>query len=157
MTFFHCHPPKPITLSFTHSSPVYIRFNDIDAFGHVNNAVYLTYVEQARVHYFNEIVGWEWDWSKDGIILAKAEIDYLQPVTFRDDIRIRTRCARIGTKSMDIEYQIVKIHEGNEILMATANTVVVAYDYETKKTIPVPEAWKAAISRYEAPGSVMGV
>ena len=141
-------------MSFRHTSNVYIRFNDIDAFGHVNNAVYLTYVEQARVHYFNEIIGWEWNWAKHGIILAKAEIDYLQPILFNDDVRIKTRCARIGTKSMDIEYQLVKHQEGNEILMAAANTVIVAFDYPSRKTVAVPEEWKTAILAYELPGTV---
>ena len=59
---------------------IQIRFADIDVMGHVNNAVYLSYFEMARVHYFKQILGEEWDWNSDGILLARNEIDYLSPI-----------------------------------------------------------------------------
>ncbi|MBK9524941.1 MAG: acyl-CoA thioesterase [Bacteroidetes bacterium] len=64
---------------FKHKSPLHIRFSDVDAFGHVNNACYLTYIEEARVSYFEEVVDWSHDWSTKGIIIAKAEIDFILP------------------------------------------------------------------------------
>jgi len=60
---------------FKHKTPIEIRFADVDAFGHVNNARFLTYIEMARVKYFDEVVEWGYDWSKEGIILARAEVD----------------------------------------------------------------------------------
>src|SRR6187549_590836 len=99
---------------FKHSMRPEIRFVDVDVFGHVNNAHYLTYFEQARVKYFDDIVGWKYDWSKKGIILARAEINFVVPVQFRDEVLIRTRCSRLGNKSFDMEYRIVKVEESEK-------------------------------------------
>ena len=126
-----------------------IRFVDVDAFGHVNNAHYLTYFEQARVFYFNEIVGWDYDWSKEGIILARAEINYVMPVLFRDDVYLLTRCSRIGKKSLDMEYRMMKRAGDHDILLADGVTVMVAFDYDLQASIEVPEEWKKAVGKYE--------
>lgn len=126
-----------------------IRFVDIDAFGHVNNAHYLTYFEQARVKYFDDIVGWKYDWSKQGIILARAEINFVVPVLFRDEVIIMTRCSRLGNKSFDMEYRLVKTENGNEVLLADGKTVMVAFDYQLNQSIPIPELWKQVLIDYE--------
>jgi acyl-CoA thioester hydrolase len=134
---------------FKHSMRPEIRFVDIDAFGHVNNAHYLTYFEQARVKYFDDVVGWKYDWSKQGIILARAEINFVMPVLFRDDVLIRTRCSRLGNKSFDMEYQLVKTENGTEVLLADGKTVMVAFDYQANLSIPIPELWKQLVKNYE--------
>jgi acyl-CoA thioester hydrolase len=134
---------------FKHTTPIEVRFADVDAFGHVNNAKYLTYFEQARVKYFNDIVDWTYDWSKEGIILAKADIDFIKPIRFRDEIAVFTRCSRLGNKSFDLQYQIMSYDDGEEILMADCTTVMVAFDYVQKKSIAVPEEWKDALMKYE--------
>ncbi|MEO8086115.1 MAG: acyl-CoA thioesterase [Bacteroidota bacterium] len=134
---------------FKHSMRLEIRFVDVDAFGHVNNAHYLTYFEQARVKYFDEIVNWKYDWSKQGIILARAEINYKMPALFRDEIVILTRCSRIGTKSFDLEYIMVRMMDGKEVLLADAISVMVAFDYSLNQSIPVPGEWREAINKYE--------
>lgn len=134
---------------FKHISRPGIRFVDIDAFGHVNNAHYLTYFEQARVAYFNDIVDWKYDWSKEGIILARAEINYVMPVLFGDDVSIQTRCSRLGTKSLDLEYRMVKTDHGKEVLLADGKTVMVAFDYTAGRSIEIPELWKQALKKYE--------
>ena len=130
---------------FKHKTPIEIRFADIDAFGHVNNAKYLTFIEQARVKYFNDIVDWLYDWSKEGIILAKAEINFVKPVLFRDEITVLTRCSRLGNKSFDLQYQIMRYKDSEETLMADGITVMVAFDYVQKKSIVLPEEWKGGL------------
>src|SRR5437868_14023118 len=97
---------------FKHNMRPEIRFVDIDSFGHVNNAHYLTYFEQARVKYFNQLLGWKYDWSKEGIILARAEVNYTMPVHLGDEVEIQTRCSRIGNKSFDLEYRMVRLDQG---------------------------------------------
>jgi acyl-CoA thioester hydrolase len=59
---------------------IQVRFSDIDVMGHVNNAVYLSYFEMTRVHYFRELLGLEWDWKSHGILLVRNEIDYIKPI-----------------------------------------------------------------------------
>jgi acyl-CoA thioester hydrolase len=134
---------------FRHISKVHIRFSDIDAFGHVNNARYLTYYEEARVLYFEEVVDWNYDWSKKGIILARAEVDFVRPVHFKDDVYIRTRCSRIGNKSFNVFYEMYLLEKDNEVLLSSCTTVMVMFDYETKQSIPVLDEWKAAIAKFE--------
>ena len=134
---------------FKHRIQPEIRFVDIDAFGHVNNAHYLTYFEQARVKYFNDIVDWNYASGKQGIILARAEINYAMPVRLADQVIILTRCSRIGTKSFDLEYRMIKEHEGKEILLADGITVMVAFDYSTHKSILIPDEWKSALKKFE--------
>jgi acyl-CoA thioester hydrolase len=134
---------------FKHKTSIEVRFADVDAFGHVNNAKYLTYFEQARVKYFNDIVDWTYDWSKEGIILAKADIDFIKPIHFRDDIVVFTRCSRLGNKSFDLQYQLMSYKDGGEILMSDCTTVMVAFDYVNKKSIGLPDKWKQVIRKFE--------
>ena len=125
----------------------------MDAFGHVNNAHYLTYLENARVRYFDEIVGWDYSSSGQGIILAHAEIDYLKPVRLGDSLLMYTRCSNIGGKSLTFEYLLVR---SDDVVMARANTVLVAYDYPGQQTISVPDRWKEAIKTYEKSVAMKG-
>jgi acyl-CoA thioester hydrolase len=139
---------------YRHIHPIEIRFVDLDLFGHVNNAHHLTYLEQSRVTYFDRIIGYEYDWSKEGILLAKAEIDYVVPIKFKDKAFVQVRCSRLGNKSLDLSYRIIKIHEDKEILLADATTVLVAFDFVNQQSIQVPAAWKKAIIEFEHPDSV---
>src|SRR4030095_577289 len=89
--------------------PLIIRFADFDSLGHVNNAKYLTYFEIARIKYFDEIITkGKTDWHNEGIIVAKAVVDYHLPITGRDDYFVSVCCSRIGTKSFDLSYLISK-------------------------------------------------
>ena len=125
--------------------PIEIRFNDLDAYGHVNNAVYLTYFEEGRMRFFNDLVGTSWDWKRHGIILARNEIDYKVPLKLADRAKIELWVSSIGNKSFEISYRINKKNGGEEVLCATGKSVVVCIDHETGKTVPVPEEWLEAM------------
>lgn len=125
-------------------TPIQLRFVDIDQFGHVNNAVYLSYLEVARIPYFNQIIG-KIDWLNEGIILANAEISYKMPILLQDKISVHVWCNKIGTKSFDLSYRIVKTTNSGDIEMATAKTVMVCYNYSEAATIPVPAHWAAKL------------
>lgn len=121
---------------------IQIRFADIDAMGHVNNAVYLHYFEQGRIQFFNEEIGGEWDWKKYGIIVARNEIDYLKPVLINDEVYITAKIGTIGNKSFQMHMRIFKmLPEGEETCVSGIATLV-CYDHELGKTIPVPREWK---------------
>jgi acyl-CoA thioester hydrolase len=124
-----------------HRTSIQIRFKDIDKLGHVNNANHLSYFEYARTVYFRDVMGTEIDWSKEGLILAKVIVDYKQPVLFEDDISVYTRCSRIGNKSFDLEYSLVKKEGDKETELATGISVLVCYNYIDKVSIPVPARW----------------
>jgi acyl-CoA thioester hydrolase len=136
---------EPLT-AFRHSTPVQIRFNDMDAFGHINNAIYLTYLEEARIKFLDDLIHWDYEKSKQAIIMARVEIDFKIPGHFKDELFILTRCSHVGTKSFTLDYEIVKNVSGEKIVIASATTVVVMFNYEMKKTIEVPVEWREALS-----------
>jgi acyl-CoA thioester hydrolase len=124
-----------------HKKKVAIRFADIDKLGHVNNAKYLTYMESARIAYFTEVVGEQVNWNEQGIILAKAEINFAIPVALEDIVvMIFTSCTRIGGKSFELSYVITK--SDSKTICATGSTTMVCYNYNESKTIEVPEEWR---------------
>jgi acyl-CoA thioester hydrolase len=121
----------------------------MDTFGHVNNACYLTYYEEARVAFMNELTGYDYDWSKTGIILARAEVDFVLPAFFRDEVYIFTQCTKTGTKSFTLEYKMVKVVDDKEVLLSKCVTVLVMYDYELSRSVEVPEEWKTLLFKTE--------
>jgi acyl-CoA thioester hydrolase len=133
---------------FHYKTPVAIRFADIDAFGHVNNAVYLTYFEIARSSYWKDVV--QWDWEKMGIIIGRAEINYLKPINLNDQILAYVRTSRIGNSSFDLDYALVKVKNGVEELCTTGSTVCVTFDYQENATAIIPEAHRIKMQEFEA-------
>ena len=124
-----------------HKTPIQIRFKDVDKLGHVNNANHLSYFELARTMYFRDVIKTAIDWSKQGLILAKAVVDYKAPIHFEDNIHVYTHCSRIGNKSFDLEYSLVKTTDNAEVELATGLSVLVCYDYTLNISIPVPSKW----------------
>jgi acyl-CoA thioester hydrolase len=104
----------------------HVRFRDCDAMGHVNNAVFSTYLEQARI----AIVG-----GLDTFILARVEIDFRAELRSGDDIEVRSRCSRIGTKSFDLEHEIWTADRK----VADAKSVMVGYDYAAGASAPLTD------------------
>lgn len=128
---------------YPHQTRIQIRYNDLDTLGHVNNAVYFSYIELARVRFFRDTGIWEGAKSQYGVILAKATLDYKVPVLLSDEeVDVWTRCSRLGTKSFDLEQAIVR-KDGT--LTTTAFSVGVAYDYNTNQSIALPEAWRTLL------------
>ena len=113
--------------SFPHVRRERIRFRDCDQMGHVNNAVYSTFLEEARI----EVLGGLADF-----ILARVEIDFRSELRAGEDVEVRTRCSRIGTKSFDLEHEITA--DGR--VVAEGKSVLVSYDYERGESVPVPDA-----------------
>ena len=107
-----------------------VRFNDCDLMGHVNNAAYLTYIEEARIFFFNQILPKDWDWIKKGIIVKKHEIIYHEEIYFGDSIEILSLIIFIGSTSFEIQHEIKVNHR----LKATITTILVYYNYSEKKT-----------------------
>jgi len=133
---------------FHYKTSIPVRFADIDAFGHVNNAVYLTYFEIARSSYWNEVV--HWDWEKMGIIIGRAEINYLKPIGLNDQVSAYVRTARVGNSSFDLDYALVKLSNGEEILCTTGSTACITFDYQLHTSAPIPEAHRLKMLEFEA-------
>jgi acyl-CoA thioester hydrolase len=124
-----------------------IRWSDMDEMRHVNNAVYLTYFEQARVYYFHESC--KWDWKEIGAILANSHVDYLKPVVFPNPTYVYVRTSKLGNKSFEIHYLITSFVNGKEELTTTGYTVMVLFDYKTNQSVVMPEHLKQKLRDYE--------
>lgn len=122
---------------YNYSTNIQLRWKDIDQFGHVNNAVYLTYFETAR-YYYNRDVN-QWDWDMDQYIIASVKVDYLRPIYYPGDIKVYLRTTNVGEKSFEFHYAITFERNGIEKLAATGQTTQVFYDLKNQKTIPIPE------------------
>jgi acyl-CoA thioester hydrolase len=126
-----------------------VRYGDLDPQGHLNNAKYLTFFEQTRVHYLINLGVFEAHQSfmEIGIILAEACVTFLKPVNFGLSLRVGARTTRLGNKSFDMGYSLQDTHTGKEF--ATGSAVMVTYDYLTQKTISIPQAWRDAIKAFD--------
>jgi acyl-CoA thioester hydrolase len=128
--------------------PIEVRYGDLDPQGHLNNARYLTYLEQGRVNYLKQLGLWKGGSFMDlGIILADLHISYKAPVQFGQPVRVGVRVARLGRKSLDMEYSLEDAANGQQL--ASASSVLVAYDYRTRETVPVPQDWRQVILKFE--------
>ena len=110
-----------------------VRFRDCDAMGHVNNAVYSTYLEQARIG----ILG-----GLEPYILARVEIDFRAEVRSDEDVEVRSRCSSVGTRSFELEHQIWT----GDRLVAEAKSVLVGYDYTSGTSVPLTENQKRRLA-----------
>ena len=118
-----------------------VRFRDLDPMGHVNNAVFLTYLEQARVALFAD-AGAATGLQDMNMIVARVEIDFKAPVRLGDEVEVAVHASRFGTKSFDLEYELRV--EGE--LVAQAKSVQVAYDYSRREPVTVPDEWRDKLS-----------
>jgi acyl-CoA thioester hydrolase len=129
--------------------PIEVRYGDLDPQGHVNNAKYLTFFEQARVYYFVELGLFSRDQSfmDIGVIIADIHITYHMPTHYDDHIKVGVRTSKLGNKSMTVEQCVMNADTGE--VYATGTVILVTFDYHHKKTIPVPEEWRRKISGFE--------
>ena len=132
---------------FRFSHPIEIRFADLDVLGHVNNAKYFTYMETGRLLYFKQVIGWSGKRHQLNVILARTACDFKLPLELGDPIRVYVRVARLGNKSFDFEYVIIR--ETDHGVAAVGSSVQVAFDYKRKLPVLVPNEWRKKIIAFE--------
>jgi len=125
------------------TTPVSVRFRDIDAFGHVNNAVHVSYIEEARVAYFEQVL--DVDLGSVGTVVASLSVDYRQPIELDDELVVETTVPELGTTSLTLDHELRVDGE----VAATATVVMVVYDYEEDAPRPIPESWRSTIADFE--------
>ena len=118
-----------------------VRFRDLDAMGHVNNAVFLTYIESARVAFLQHL-GAAATIEDMSIIVARIEIDFRAPVGFGEEVEISVRASRFGEKSFDLDHEL---RVGGQVV-AQAKSVLVGYDYGTGQAIEIPDEWREKLA-----------
>jgi acyl-CoA thioester hydrolase len=130
------------------SIPIAVRYGDLDPQWHVNNARYLTFLEQARLSYLKELGLFQGNhFLNFPLIVADIHIRYLAPIMPDQSIRVWMRTEKIGNKSLEFSYEIRD--DATQQVLARAETIMVTYDYNQQKTIPVSAEWRSVISSFE--------
>ncbi len=125
-----------------HNTTLRVRFGETDMAGHVNNAVYLSYLEEARIQFLQEALGLK----SVPLILASAHLDFVSQVFFPDVIRIESGLCRLGRSSFDIVHNIYR--EPSDQLALRSLATVVHFDYEKQASAPIPEEWRQKLEPY---------
>jgi len=131
---------------FRFSTTLEVRWRDLDALGHVNNVVYFTYLEQARIHYLRGLGVVPPDPAGISFILAEASCQFKSPLGLGERVTVWIRVSELRNSSFIFEYRV----EGEDgRLAATARSVQVCYDYQNQRPIPIPDEWREVIVAYE--------
>ncbi|MDQ6943412.1 MAG: acyl-CoA thioesterase [Candidatus Eremiobacteraeota bacterium] len=121
-----------------------VVFRDVDYYRHVNNAVYVTYMETARIDYCAVALGKPLG-SVQNVIMASQCFDYEKQAQYDDRLVMGVRTSRLGTKSLDFTYELWRADER----IAHGASTLVAFDYEANRSIVVPDEWRRRIAEYE--------
>lgn len=124
---------------------IQVRFSDCDMMGHVNNAVYLNYFEQTRLHYFEQLVGLNWDWTTSGIILKINEIEYMEPLFLHEKPIIYLKLKHLGGKSFTLAYELFV----KEKLKTKGSSLIVCYDFSKNQSIEMKPELREALMKLE--------
>ena len=131
---------------FRVAADVIVRWRDTDALGHVNNSVYLSYLEMARWKYWTGLTGAR-TWKDVNFILARAEIDYRSPSTVGEELQVWLRISKLARSSFVFDYRIKDKATGR--LVAEARTTQAFYDYQRNKVIRIDEGLRRKIVDFE--------
>lgn len=128
--------------------PVQVRFRDIDALGHVNNAVVFTYYEEGRKQFFMEHFS-TLDATDFNFILAHIRCDYHRPIRMHDQPLLQIAVGAIGSKSFTFKYRLVD-HNDHEMVWTTGESVQVCYDYHKNQSVGLPAEMRSLLARYQS-------
>ena len=132
--------------AFTVVHELHPRFRDTDAMGHINNAVYITYLEVARQEYWRKFEDAP-DYRRVPFILAHVTCDFRAEALVLEVLDVGIRCVWIGGKSFAFAYGIRE--RESQRLVVEATTIQVCYDYATKQSFPVPDDLRRRLEAFE--------
>ncbi|MBR3725375.1 MAG: acyl-CoA thioesterase [Bacteroidales bacterium] len=129
-----------------HTTPIQLRFNDIDQMGHVNNAVIMEFFDLGKSEYFTAI-GLPPEEGDFTVMVVRVEVDFLRQIRYHDRIQVTTSVDHFGTKSLAVKQQVVDVETGESC--ANCRTVMSGYSRTTQKSAVIPDTIKERILRYE--------
>jgi acyl-CoA thioester hydrolase len=147
--------PRDLPGDFPHRFPVIIRFGDTDAMGHTNNSRFLTFCESARLDYWEAATGEPFALVTHGavesLILAEIRVTYRSPSYFGEPLTVESRIGRLGRTSFTMEHRVTAQENprGHARLVATAEDILVLYDYATDRPRTIPDETIAKLEAYE--------
>lgn len=132
---------------FRHVVEVPVRWGDMDAFGHVNNAQFFRYLESGRVAYLEEVLQIPLTTS-ESVILADIQCSFRQQLHYPTTVEVATRIARIGKSSLQLVCVIYR--KGEDLPVATSKGVLVWFDTQAQRPKAVPEKVRRRITEFES-------
>ena len=120
------------------------RFSDVDSFMHVNNIWQQSYFDMGKTDFYTKVLGITGVFDRLRIITASTHTDYLGQVRLMDDIVVVTDVSRIGNKSMTLHQRIMS----GDRCLTESSSVMVAFDFETQQSVPMPEEWRRKLEEY---------
>lgn len=144
MSINHCETGMN---EFRHNIALQMRFNDIDMLGHLNNSVYLTFLDLAKARYFAAVNGSDVNISKIGIVIVNININFCAPTFFNEQIEAQTAVTAIGDKSLTMEQRIVRVTDGQ--VKCSCRTILAGFDPATNTSEPIAEEWVEKLERFE--------
>lgn len=133
------HVPRPVLARV----PISVRWRDMDAYGHVNNAKYISYLEEARVRWMHGVMGQATMDRGASPVVANTHVNYRLPIVWPNDIVVELYVERVGTSSVTIGHRIVADND-DTVLYSDGHVVVVWIDTATGRSVPLPDAIRAA-------------
>ncbi len=136
-------------MSYRYTKRVEVQFRDCDPLGHVNNAVYITYLEVARFAYCADALSFTPEQATGPLsfIIARVECNFRSEARLGEQLDVHIRIADIGRSSFTFEYEIVRAADNR--LVADGKSVQVMYDYTKRQSIPVPDDFRTRVERFE--------
>ena len=135
---------------FKFKLPLQLRWNDMDALGHVNNAIFVTYFEVAPGHYMLQACP-GWDWHKHMFLIGNVNVDFKKELLLSaQNAQVWMRTSNIGTKSFVLEYAVVSEKQGEIIIHATGSTTQIMFDMKTRSTIEVADWVRESLTDFES-------
>lgn len=148
-TFLPSDNPKvPASeFAFYHCLPVQMRFTDIDMLGHLNNNVYLTFMDLAKVSYFSDVLPEGMDWKSINAVVVHISCDFYTPSYFNESLEVWTTVTSVSTHSFKMEQRIVNSSTGQT--KCIGHTVMAGFDPATAKGKPIDRHWVECVEKYE--------
>lgn len=134
---------------FRHRLPIQLRFNDVDMFGHVNNAMYFQFFDLGKLEYFKAVAGEDFNPAAIALVVVNVNCNFYAPVHIDDRVEVLTAAVRIGEKSVVLEQRLVTA-SGDVKSMCT--TVMAGFDPRTGQSAPVSDEWRRWLEAFEGRG-----
>ncbi len=142
-------PNYPSSFSYFH--PITVRYSDLDPQQHVNNAAVITYLESARMGYYQASSIWDGkSFDQFGMVVAAIHIDYLSPIRFNQAVQVGLSIIHMGKKSLRFAFQVNEV--SSDLIFARGEIVMVAYDPQAEHSTPIPSEWREKINQFEQNG-----
>lgn len=132
---------------YRYTTDIQMRFSDIDVFGHVNNTIYLHYMDLGKLGYIHQVLGTLFDPQLNAMVIANINCEYLAPTFYGEPIKVLTRVDAVGVHSVTFEQRV--INEATSQVKCACRTVMVGFDVPTASSMEIPERWRALLGEYE--------